>query len=41
MGRLMLGPGGDNLALAALATVLLLGAVLALRLPVSLQPGPG
>jgi MFS transporter, ACS family, tartrate transporter len=41
MGRLMLGPGGDNLALAALATVLLLGAVLALRLPVNLQPGPG
>ena len=41
MGRLMLGPGGDNLALAALATVLLLGAVLALRLPVNLQPGLG
>ena len=41
MGRLMLGPGGDNLALAALATVLLLGAVLAQRLPISLQPGPG
>lgn len=41
MGRLMLGPGGDNLALAALANVLLLGAVLALRLPVNLQPGPG
>ncbi len=38
MGRLMLSPGGDNLALAALATVLLLGSVLALWLPVVTPP---
>jgi hypothetical protein len=41
MGRLMLGPGGDNLALDSLATLLLLGSARALRLHIKPQQLPG